>query len=138
MDESHLEVLESALHQIEYGEWPAEASINSRHERIKADVVRVGLEFGYRPIPEFNPTEGSGPGQKRVDVGWFDGEQCVAAIEIDGTVKKPSVEKLQTLGDDVFKVIISKSTNQTRIRRMVDEKLPEDFHHIDLGLYEHF
>lgn len=109
-------------------------STNSYHEIIKAKLCFIGIDEGLIAIPETevdDPSSRSGKGY--VDVVWFvDGYGPVCGFEIDCTIKKNSIRKLNKL-HDANKVIVSMGRRENRIMRRVREA--EDF---DTSNEDHF
>lgn len=105
------------------------------HEVIKCELYNEALTRGFLPRPEMDVDELDN--NYHVDMGWVEngnGYNLVAAFEIDGGVKTRSITKLRSLGDDVQKVIISKSPNQTYVKE-AKEECPDDIVHIDAEVW---
>ena len=76
------------------------------HELIKTWLVNYGESIGFIAWPEYKPRIDAG-GQK-VDVVYLEsGKGVIAGFEIDKAVKNRSAAKLNRLGDDVVKCVVS-------------------------------
>ena len=80
----------------------------SIHEAIKSQLYVLGYRLGYLPILEASTDK---IGQKRHDCVFVSGETVVCAFEIDYSIKLKSIQKLNTLGAGVEKIIISYGRN---------------------------
>lgn len=144
---SHEEAIEDAEEALrsrawrvfDYNEWIPRRSIPSG---VKFTLYSVGRANGYYVAAEVKADPGDDRNQ-RVNLAWFDTDswEPVVAFEIAGGVPTTSIDKLRRLGrsttEKLEKVIVSKSPNPTYIKQQVSTGLPADFHHIDVGFYEH-
>lgn len=140
MSEIDLEAVESGLRDAPWGPirgnpW---SSQNTVHEKIKADLHFYAIKQDFIPVPEFHPIAKKDERNYRIDIGWFEKENYspFAAFEVDGGVAERSVMKLNSLGDSVGKIIVSKSPNKTYIQNKKEENLPNDFYHIDAQVWK--
>lgn len=124
---------------IDINRWLSNAAVSPA---AKFSLASAGMSEGYYVAGEV-PVEPDGSSQQRVNVVWFDTEEWepAYAFEICGGVPERSVDKLNRLAEgsriETEKVIVSKSPNPTFINDSVENNLPDDFHHIDVGFHEH-
>jgi hypothetical protein len=106
----------------------------------KFSLYSAGRREGFYVASEVN-ADFSKSDDHRIDLVWFDTEEWDPAVgfEIDGGVSQHSVKKLQRMSEAsdlaMGKVIVSKSPNPAFIDDAKDKKLPNDFHHIDVGYH---
>ena len=134
MDSDEVEILRGSLRSIPFGDWPEAATVESRTARVRAQLQVTGRDLRYLSVPDLGLVEGS---NRTIDVGWYRDGELKVAFRVDGAVTQRSVELLGELPGEVEKVIISKSPNPTYINEQAEANLPDDFHHIDVGFYEH-
>jgi hypothetical protein len=108
----------------------------------KFTLASTGMNEGFYVAAEVR-ADFKEDNKHRIDVVWFDTENWEPAIafEIDGSVSKHSVDKIERMAEqsdiEMAKVIVSKSPNKTYIKQKAEENLPDDFYHIDVGFHEH-
>ena len=136
LEDTHLTMLKGRIQSFPWEKLPSDHDRKRVHEILQSLVVSEAMSMGYAATTEIPVNYDDREG--RMDVGWYDDQRLIAAFEIDGSVRKKSVKKLNNTGLNVQAVLISKSTNKSRIQSRVDERLTDDIEHIDARLYDHF
>ncbi len=78
------------------------SSRRSIHEGLKAQLYVTGYRAGLKPILEARVKDGF------IDCLLLDGKgNTVVAIEVDHGIKKKSIKKLNSLSQDVEKILVS-------------------------------
>jgi len=110
----------------------------SLHDYIQAQIVSKTDVSDAFVVPEIALPSRSKKrgGNKRIDVGIYVDDELESAIEIDGTVKSNSIDKLQSLPSNVERIIVSKAKAQSRIEKRCEKYLPSTFQHIDAEVHK--